>query len=379
MTVSKSDIVFTPFAPEDDKEALFKVALAKLVNVNFTDTTYDSDDHVILQPVTLNLCNCKFSKDFFKILLYQMDCSMVYTMIIHNQSHGTFLNFADMLSVCPAITSLKVKNVLQQTWLTDIKKFQRQKLYCFNVGGTAEQLGDWNIHELVAFLVAQHLRFQLVVNADQTSDAYVAKMIYTFGQKLLPCNGYVHRQQIRIFYRNQSYWFYLPPDNELMVTVTAFQTNFGRLHSMFDGHNLDMLIGKVVEFVKQALASVKVISESDCYKITVNRLAVLLVIISSYCCAIHPDLSGTPAFNILPGMHDEINAMMGRLDFKNITEETMAIVTALAFTAETPGCSPESREAIVTYRDALSLYLFRDLNDVENLKMVGFLKFIHVF
>uniref|UniRef100_A0A7E4UR23 BTB domain-containing protein n=1 Tax=Panagrellus redivivus TaxID=6233 RepID=A0A7E4UR23_PANRE len=359
IAVSKSEDSYIPFASKNNKESLIEIELIILVNIKFTCATFDSDGHSILKPGVLHLRNCYFSTKFFDILSYQMDSSKLDTLIIRNERHDS-IDFNDMLTACPKLYRLELKNVLQKTWMTDIKQFQRRKLNDLTIEGTAEQIGDWNIHELVAFLVVQLPHFQLIVHAHQTSVEYVATMIYTFGQKLLPYNGSGQHQQVRIHYSNQIYRFYLPLENELMATVTAFKLNFGVNLSLFNVNTLNVLIEKTVNFHKCSMVAFNTVSDEDRFKIVIYSIRNFVAIIGAYCCNKRPKFSDMPVFKAFPGIKNDIIVMMQRLNYQNMTEETLAVLAAMVFDARTPDISQQSKEAVVKFRNSLLLYLLQD-------------------
>uniref|UniRef100_A0A7E4V2K4 F-box domain-containing protein n=1 Tax=Panagrellus redivivus TaxID=6233 RepID=A0A7E4V2K4_PANRE len=209
-TVSKSEPSNTPFTIEGNKEVLFKTTSMSLDFVTATDNAFTTDCRIFFQPKDLTLRNCDVSTNLFQVLSYQLDYSELNMMYIWNECHET-INFSDVLTVCPALNRLKLLNVLQKSWMADIRKFQKRKLMELTVAGTEEQLGDWNINELVAFLEAQEPCFQLIVHATKISNQYRSKLINTLWQKFSPYSKSMYERQVQILHRSQTYRFYLAP------------------------------------------------------------------------------------------------------------------------------------------------------------------------
>uniref|UniRef100_A0A7E4UL62 NR LBD domain-containing protein n=1 Tax=Panagrellus redivivus TaxID=6233 RepID=A0A7E4UL62_PANRE len=175
-------------------------------------------------------------------------------------------------------------------------------------------------------------------------------------------------QYVSIKYRDLHYQFYLPPENELAVTMTAFQRIFGQKPSLFEVTTMEELIGKALEFVKNSIAVNQTVSDWDCYEIAKHNVETFVAIIGAYCCSRYPENINTPVFHILLGTRLHINEMMQRLDFKKMTEETLAILIAMAFTKPTPGVKIESIGALAEFRNAICLYLFSDFNECDNVR-----------
>uniref|UniRef100_A0A7E4UX60 FBA_2 domain-containing protein n=1 Tax=Panagrellus redivivus TaxID=6233 RepID=A0A7E4UX60_PANRE len=148
-------------------------------------------NQVILLPNLLSLHNYENSKPFLTMLPSNTCVKNVTEVEIEPKYDQVPIDIEDVFATFPRLQKLALDSTFQNTWITDMLKYQKQKLShvdLFVCKDELDKLHSWNVEMITTFILAQQDDFTLEVTFFiNESDLYIVyNWIYNF---LIPKSG----------------------------------------------------------------------------------------------------------------------------------------------------------------------------------------------